>query len=73
MPQRMTMIAGTNARTMNQSKPTRIPWMILTAVNRYSETFLKYFLYIVSGWVIIGLEIGERAVNPLPTLLALKH
>ena len=73
MSQIMTMIAGTNARTMNQSKPTRIPWMMLTAVNRYSGIFLKYFLYIVSGWVIIGLEIGERAANPLPTLLALKH
>ena len=67
------MTAGINARTMNQSKPMRNPWMILTAVSRYSGTFLKYFLYIVSGWVIIGLEIGERAENPLPTLLALKH
>ena len=73
MSHKMTIAAKTIASQVTQEKPFLIPKITLDRVNKYRGIFLKYFLYIVGGWVIIGLEVGERAANPLPTLLALKH
>lgn len=49
----MTIAARMMASQVTQEKPFWIPKITLAIVSKYSGTFLKYFLYIVCGWVII--------------------